>query len=187
MSKQEKLRERVESGHEQQPDLHEAAKHNLERLKEEAEGVEHDHSIDKIHESIHKQARSAEDIAVGEHDQDSNQPVLGMQRELKADAYNRTIQKIRSNLNPAEQAMSKVIHHRVIEPVSEFSSKTVARPSGILGSGIVALVGSSVVLYMAKHYGFKYNFTTFLVLLAGGFAVGLLVELLLHALRKIRA
>lgn len=186
MSKHEKFHGNIESGHEDL-DLHEAEKHsNLERLNEEVESTEHDHNIDKIHESIHKEALSTEEITVGDHHNESNKPILGIQKELKEDSYRRTIQKVRNNLNPAERAMSKVIHNRVVEPVSEFSSKTVARPSGIFGGGLVALIGSGAVLYMAKHYGFEYNFTTFIVLITGGFAVGLLVEILIHAIRKTR-
>lgn len=179
----EKLHERVETGHEQ-PEAHEAGKHNLERIKKEAETAEHDHNLDKIHESIHKEALSAKEITVGELGEDKSQPTLGVQKELKADAYNRTIRKIRSRLNPAERSLSKVVHNRVVEPVSEISSKTVARPSGILGGGVAALVGSGVVLYMAKHYGFQYNFTLFLLLLAAGFAAGIAIELLAGLARR---
>src|SRR5690606_18536819 len=154
----EKLHEKLEVGPEQL-DLHETSKQNLERLKEAAETHEHDHSLDKIHESIHKEALSAKEITVGEHRQDADQPIFGVQKELKADAYNRTLQKVRGHLNAPERAFSKVMHHKVVESMSDVSSKTVARPSGILGGGIAALAGSGVVLYMAKHYGFQYNFT----------------------------
>jgi hypothetical protein len=182
----EQLHDKVERNHEQ-IDLHETSRHNLERIHKEAENAEHDHSISKIQESIHKEAISAKEITVGEHRTDSGQPYWSEQKELKTDAYSRTIQKIRGRLNPAERILSKTIHNRVIEPVSEFSSKTIGRPSGILGGGIVALVGSAAVLYMAKHYGFRYNFTTFLVLMAAGFAVGLSVDLLIQLVKRKRA
>jgi hypothetical protein len=165
--------------HHEQIDLNKEIAKNLERVKDQAEqGESHDHSIDKIKASIHKEAVSAREVTVGEHRQDSNAPLVGMQRELKAEAYDKTIQRVRNHLNPVERNLSKVIHHPVVEPISELSSKTLARPSGILGGGIAALVGSGAVLYMAKHYGFRYNLTTFLVLLVGGFACGTLVELI---------
>jgi hypothetical protein len=179
----EKLHEKVETKHEQL-NLHEAeARRKLERLKEAAENQEHDHNLTKIHESIHKEAVSAKEVTVGEHKENGSQQVFGVQRELKEDAYRRTIKKVRSRLNPVERTLSKVIHNRVMEPMSEISSKTVARPSAILGGGLAALVGSGTVLYMAKHYGFEYNFTLFVVLLAGGFAAGLTIEALIRLVR----
>jgi len=179
----ERLLEKSESGGEQ-IDLHETSKRNLERLKATAEKTEHDHNIGKLQESIHKTAISAKEVTVGEREETNSQPVLGAQKALKTDAYRRTIQKVRSHLNPTERTFSKVIHHRLIEPVSEFSSRTVGRPSGILGGGIVALVGSGIVLYMAKHYGFRYNFTIFLLLVVGGFGTSLLLEVAARFLRR---
>lgn len=179
----EKLHEKIESAPEQ-INLEETSKHKLERLKEEAASVEHDHSLDKIHESIHKEAISGSEITIGEHQEDASQQMFGVQRELKNDAYRRTMSRVRSHLNPSERLLSKVVHGRVIEPISEASSKTIARPSAILGGGIAALVGSGTVLYMAKHYGFRYNFTTFLLLLATGYITGLLVEGILRLSRR---
>ncbi len=175
-----------ETNNEEHEPLHETHEHTTDRLQHKAEALEHNHNIDKIQESIHQEALSAEDTMVGEPHRDSPQPILGAQRELKAEAYKRTIQKVRSHLSPAERTLSKVVHHRIVEPVSELGSKTIARPSGILGGGIVALIGSGAVLYMAKHYGFHYNFTTFLILLLAGFLAGLVTELLVRLMRRNR-
>jgi hypothetical protein len=150
----------------------------VERTTETSETDPHDHSRDKLQESIHKarsEALHAEEISIGSRPE-ASQPVPGMHQALKNDAYAKYMHKIHGHLNPVERSFSKVIHSPIIEPVSEMSAKTIARPSGILGGGIAALVGSGVVLYMAKHYGFEYNFTTFLVLLVSGFAAGLLIE-----------
>lgn len=182
----EKLpRSKAETGHEEFDSIRDTQAHNADHLQHEAESSEHNHSIDKIQESIHQEALSAKEITIDVAHQDkSHQPIFGIQRELKADAYKQTIQKVRSHLSPTERTLSKIIHHRTIEPVSELSSKTVARPSGVLGGGIVALIGSSIVLFMAKRYGFHYNFTIFLILLVGGFGAGLLVELCIRLVRR---
>lgn len=150
----------------------------IDEVKADHEHDSHDHSLHEIQKSIHKEAVSAKEVTVGEHRKDSHQPTIGLQRELKAEAYEKTIEKVRGHLNPVEHGISKLIHNPVVEPVSELGSKTIARPSGILGGGLAALIGSGIVLYMAKHYGFEYNFTTFLLLLVFGFAAGLIVELL---------
>lgn len=179
-----------ESGrdHEVQHNPYETVRDGTEQSQPKVEtSVEHDHSIDKLQESIHKEALSSEEITVGEEFTDSDRHIMGVHRELKDDAYRRTIQKVRGHLNPVDRAFSKVVHNRIMNPISEASGKTVGRPSGLLGGGIAALAGSCVVLYMAKYYGFRYNFTIFLLLLAGGFATGLLIELLFRFLRRKRA
>ena len=78
--------------------------------------------------------------------------------------------------------MSRIIHQPAIDAASEATAKTIARPSGILGGGICAFAGSLFFLYFAKHDGFHYNYLLFLVFFIGGFAIGLLFEVLVWAL-----
>ncbi|HTE58545.1 MAG TPA: hypothetical protein VK694_07430 [Verrucomicrobiae bacterium] len=155
------------------------------RSKEASTGVsvEHDHNIDKIQASIHKEAVSGKDVAI-EHHRSESQPALGLQRELKATAYQKTLHKVQARLNPTQRSFSKVIHQPLVESVSEASAKTVARPSGILGGGLVALIGSGGLLYMAKHYGFKYNYFVFIALFLAGFLVGSAIELSVRAVKR---
>jgi len=159
----------------------EAPKHEkVDREASKDTGPEkHNHSIDKLKQSIHQEAKSTREFSIeNRHDTDS-QPVLGVQRELKANAYKRTLHKVQTHLRPTEQTFSKFIHRPKIEAVSEMSSKTIARPSGLLGGGILALIGSGILLYMSKHNGFRYNFTLFLLLFVSGFIVGALFEIVL--------
>jgi len=145
----------------------------------------HNHNIDKIQESIHESAVSAKEVNISKLDKDNSDSkhILGIHRELKQDAYKQTIQRVRSALPPIQRSFSKLIHNKTIEPLSEVTSKTIARPSGILSGGIIALVGSSVVLYMARFYGFRYNFSLFFILLGVGFVFGLLAEIGIHIIR----
>jgi hypothetical protein len=63
---------------------------------------------------------------------------------------------------------------------SEAAGRTVSRPSGLLGGGLVAFLGTTGYLYLARHIGFTYNYLVFLLLLAGGFILGVSLELLVH-------
>jgi ABC-type uncharacterized transport system permease subunit len=47
----------------------------------------------------------------------------------------------------------------------------------------LALVGSSYLLYAAKHYGYRYNFFAFFLLFIIGFAAGILLEAIIRLLR----
>lgn len=164
--------------------LEHESRDNLERLQKAAEQAESEpKNVEHLQDKVEHHAISAKEITVGEHEESaSQQSPLGTQHELKADAYSRTLQKIRKDLSAPERVLSRVIHNPVIENLSNVSGKTVARPSGILGGGIVGILGSSAVLYMAKHYGFQYNFLVFFLLFVGGFALGILAEVLLRLL-----
>lgn len=167
--------------HGEKLDLDAETKRNLEHIKDKAETAEVEpENIDKLQEAAHEQAVSAKEITIGEHEQAPQASYIGLQRELKADAYKRTLQKVRMHLSAPEKLLSKVIHKPAVEALDSTSSKTVARPSGILGGGIVSLVGSSLLLYSAKHYGFRYNFFVFFLLFIGGFVLGVVLELLIR-------
>ena len=101
-------------------------------------------------------------------------------RELRQITLRRELQQIRRKLPAPQRVLSRVIHQPVVRVVSEGVGKTVNRPSGLLGGGLVALVGTSGYLYLAKHLGFEYNYGVFLVLFAAGFLVGLGLEFLVY-------
>lgn len=103
---------------------------------------------------------------------------------LKKDSYKNLLAQTRSQLPAVSRQFSKVIHQKNIEALSNVSAQTVARPSGLLGGGIGALIGSITLLYYSKHYGFTYNYAFFFVMFLAGFAVGLLIEVLVRLLRR---
>lgn len=106
---------------------------------------------------------------------------LHINRELKSITLHRELAAIRRKLNVPQRALSKVIHQPVISAVSEPLGKTLSRPSGLLGGGLVAFLGTSGYLLLAKRSGMPYSYFVFLALFAGGFVVGLVLELLVYA------
>lgn len=173
--------------HEQEVLRSTEAKQEAVTTPEASADTEHDHSLHKLQESIHEQAkmhaRSKEEVPIEQHGADSQAPSFWQHRqELKDDAYASMLRQTRARLNGPERSLSKMIHQPAVESVSAFTAKTVARPAGILGGGITALVGSGFVLYMSKHYGFEYNFTVFIGLLLAGFIAGVLIELFIRLL-----
>jgi hypothetical protein len=98
-------------------------------------------------------------------------------RELKQITLHCELKAIRRKLPAPQRALSRIIHQPAVRAASEAAGKTVSRPSGLLGGGLVALLGTSGYLYLARHIGFQYNYGVFLALFAGGFAFGLIVEL----------
>ncbi|MEO8863139.1 MAG: hypothetical protein ABI354_02340 [Candidatus Saccharimonadales bacterium] len=108
--------------------------------------------------------------------------VFGSQQALKSEAYKRSLEKIQKKLPKTSKAFSKVIHNDAVEAVSNIGAQTIARPSGLLGGSICAFLGSSILLYTSKHYGFRYNYLVLLLLFIGGFALGALIELVVWML-----
>lgn len=130
------------------------------------------------------QQTSHQEYNLSEKEQSAAVTVSQPSRELKSIMRNRTLVRIRHHLSAPEKVFSRVIHQPLIDSASETAGKTIARPSGILSGGICALLGSSILLYISKHYGYRYNYLVFLAFFVGGFVIGLIVELLVAILRK---
>lgn len=140
-------------------------------------------ALENSRNQIEKVAEKAEVIAPPELAKEPDHQ-LRVNNELKEITYQRTLTRARKHLAKPDRLLSRLTHQPMIDALSNASEKSIARPSGILGGAVVALMGSSMLLYMSKHYGFRYNFLAFSLLFILGFAVGLLAELLLFFFKK---
>ena len=168
----------------------ERAKKHLEELREKAhaEALEHksEERIAEIQHTIEDEAISAEEFMPAENEGSLAPSPTYVNRELKDMSFRRTMRNTRKQLRAPERLASKIIHQPVVEKVSDVASVTVARPSGILGGGLFALVGSFLLLWITKKYGYEYNYLVFFMLFAGGFAMGMIAELALKTVLKRR-
>ena len=139
-----------------------------------------DNSVDSLRQKISEHAAKASEIRVDDASKtDVNQPLF-LNRELKAEALRRTLNRTRKHLSKPQQVLSKAIHQPAIDAISQVGEKTIARPTGLLTGSIIALGGSSYLLYTAKHFGYEYNYLAVVILFAGGYLAGLIIELLVH-------
>lgn len=158
---------------------------SLKRVQEHLEtSARHEKQPDaaEIRSQIEKLAISGKESSAGER----HKPVQhshATHKQIKNTAYVRTLSKIQEQLPTATRVFSKVIHKPTIEKVSNIGAQTIARPSGILAGGFLALLGSAVVLFMSRKYGFQYNYTLFVALFIGGYFMGLLIELMGRLIR----
>jgi hypothetical protein len=120
-------------------------------------------------------------LKASEKAQEPLQP-LTINRELKSITLRRELQQVQRKLPAPQRVLSRVIHQPVVRAVSEATAKTISRPSGLLGGGFVAFLGSSAYLYFTKHIGVQYNYLVFALLFVGGFVVGLILEFIVWAL-----
>lgn len=111
-------------------------------------------------------------------------PRLDVTHELKKITRERELRNLQRREAAPVRTFSKLVHQPVVRVLSEAASTTISRPSGLLGGGIVALIGTTAYLYLARHVGFTYNYLIFLLLFVGGFALGLLLEATLWLVRS---
>ncbi len=99
-------------------------------------------------------------------------------RALKAVSLKNELRSIRQRLPLDQKILSKTIHQPVIRKASDVTSKTIARPIGLLVGGIFAFVGSLIYFFFDKYIGINYNYLVFVLLFILGYVVASLFELL---------
>lgn len=174
--------------HHESLDLSELSKEKLEETKARAEHLDNDpaRQVEHLRHAAQEQAVSGREYTVGEREAAPASHTFGAHKQLKTQSYKRTLNHLQSRLKGPEKTFSKVIHKKTVDRVSAVASQTVARPAGILAGGLCAFIGSLFVLILANRYGFRYNFTLFIILFSGGYLFGSLVELLNRAVKRSR-
>jgi hypothetical protein len=168
------------------PERHaEHLKVTVERPKAVEYGAaERAESIERAQAIVAAETRQAERPQVPQVPVDDRPQLID--NAVKMFRMRRNLSHVQNKLKPAQKAFSKVIHQPLVHRVSESAGKTVARPSGMLGGGVAAFVGSLSYLVLAYKIGFTYNYLLFLGFFFGGFIVGVGIEYGLYGLRKLR-
>lgn len=172
-------------------------------VSKEQREARREETLEKAREAIEKHAEqdhneiAKEAVEQAEHakpaveqtpvDRDRDLALPGVQQSIKNNAYRRELTKIQSKLPKQKRNFSKIIHNKTIESISNVGAQTAARPSGVLGGSIFAFLGSVTLYYMARHYGFQYNYLMLFLLFVLGFTVGCVLELLVWSLSGRRA
>lgn len=173
---------------------------NYESPEDHHKSAEHDtpHKPEVDHSALEKQQtdlKEASRVHAEQHSAPSrllaiekDEPTggfdIGTHQSLKKDSYASLLKQTQKRLPAVAKQFSKLVHQKNIEAISNVSAQTIARPSGLLGGGIGALLGSITLLYYSKHYGFRYNYAFFFVTFLAGFLAGLLVEILVRLIKR---
>jgi hypothetical protein len=176
LKNQEALKNLSESlkGHEATAKTPEVDKAKLE--KEASRAIEKARDSAEQHAAPSKLLASEKDAAKSFY--------TGTHNALKKETYQHLLMSVRQKLPKSSRSFSRIIHQKNIEAISEVGAKTVARPSGLLGGGLGALIGSIVLLRYSSYYGFEYNYSFILFTFLGGFSIGLIIEIILRAFKK---
>lgn len=162
----------------------------IEELRERPESTPSaETDLQKIRQKLEGQAQSAKSEKIELADLDQPETVIDphfIDSTTRKQSLQRILKNVRRQLPGPQRGLSHIIHQPTVDTLSELGSKTVARPSGILGGGICALTGSLAFVYYAKHVGFRYNYLLFGMLFVAGFVVGLIIEIILRLLLRSR-
>lgn len=143
------------------------------------------HDAEKALARAKHEAISGKDVSIEKTKQTTGHGTSPLvDRELRRLMFKRTLTSVQKQLSAPSRTFSKVVHNPTVDRVSAAAEKTVARPKGILAGGIVAFVGCIYTLYLAKHYGFRYNLILFVVLFTTGYIITTLVEVALVVLKR---
>lgn len=171
-----------ENGHENNTHLQEVLKHKVEQAHADAE--KHKGSLEHARKEAEKHAESTRPVETESHQTPPELHTFAGHQLLKSNAYKQVLKQTQKRLSKSSKMFSNVIHQKTIETVSEVGSKTAARPSGLLGGGIGAFIGSCALLYASKNLGFEYNFSLFIILFCMGFLAGISLEIVFRLFRK---
>lgn len=152
----------------------------IESKRPKAEKIEHIRST--VEHSAVESARLHEELKQHEVEPAHHHYIT---KRIKNDQYKRTILQIQSHLSKGEKRFSKLIHRPIVESVSEFSAKTIARPKPIINGSLFAIIGSVVVFAIAKHVGFEVSNSLFIILFILGYILFVGFELLVALTKKL--
>jgi hypothetical protein len=159
----------------------------LERPKAAEHGPEHQaEHVHHARQAVAAESSKHEPVTVPQLPVTDDRPYL-IDKAAKTLRMKQNLAEVQNRLKPAQKRLSKAIHQPLVQHVSESAGKTVTRPSGLLGGGILAFVGSVAYLYITRHYDLAYNYSFFLLFFISGFLLGLLIEYAVYGVRRLAA
>lgn len=150
--------------------------------KEQSEAIQHQEK-ENARKSVEKLALSGKEKAP-QHSERKRQKGT-THRSHKKQTYRATMNRVESQLPAYQRTFSRFINSEPVDKISTVTAKTVARPSAMLGSGVASLIGLLIITYFATSIGFEIKPITFIGLLAVGWLIGIIVEVLYKGIKHI--
>lgn len=163
--------------HEQTPERH------MRSHEHEQHHEDHRPSVEELTARVEQHAISGTELAPTPLSENNHHPVL-INKQLKDAAYHRTLLRVQKRLSAPSRILSKIVHSTALDKPSEVFSKSVARPSGMLGGAFFAMIGTIGLFWITRKYGYEYNYLLAIVLFAVGAVVGLLTEAIIRVLKR---
>lgn len=188
MSEQNRFNHESENhNNEQNSQYHErSSSHERELSQAEKEHGTENHT-EQIKNTVEQHAKSSEELSTHHeqpvHEAHKEHPAHSY-KHLKDVAYSRTMTRTRKQLSKPSQTFSKVIHNKVVDQTSELVGKTIARPSSMFSGAFFAFIGTSLLLWITRYYGYEYNYLVASMMFVIGAVVGVAIEFTVLKLKK---
>jgi len=154
-------------------------------LEKEAKEAEAKHTVEK-QKAKQEMEKVIDDVEKGPKSTVAVKNRISAHKGIKKQEYRSTMRRVESRLPAYQRAFSKIIHNKAVDSAANVVGKTVARPSGLLGGALASFVGLLVIYLNARRVGFEYPVgTTFLFFVSIGWLVGILVEYIYGAVKRI--
>jgi len=86
------------------------------------------------------------------------------------------MKNVQTELGPSEKLISKLIHLKVVEKVSDATSATIARPNAMLSGSIAAFIAVTILYLVARHYGYSLSGFETITAFCAGWILGLVYD-----------
>lgn len=97
-------------------------------------------------------------------------------RREREDRFNRTMREVRLQMPGPSRIFSSLIHHPVVEKVSDALGGTVARPNAIAAGSVVAFLATLSIYLVARFYGYPLSGTETIAAFALGWIIGVIYD-----------
>lgn len=158
-----------------------AAAERLNELKERqaeilSENSEHaEKKAERARIEADQEAISGHEANRSEHQKNDTQPPVIMTKSRK-ESFKQTMSRVQKDMPAPSRAFSKFIHNPAVERVSDIVGSSIARPSAMLGGGLMAFLLVLALYSIAKFYGFSLTGFETIAAFIIGWTMGLLID-----------
>lgn len=164
---------------------HEKYSDKLEKERNLKAEKQPNESIEQITSRVEAIATDTKELRHENNTEHRKHPIL-VNKELKEMAYSRTMVRVRKRLSAPSRAFSRAVHSKALDKPSELIGSTVARPSSMLSGAIFTFIGTSLLLWITRKYGYEYNYLAIMFLFVGGAVIGVTAESVFKLVRRKR-
>ena len=93
-------------------------------------------------------------------------------------SFKSQMQNVQADLGPGSRLISRLIHVKPIEKMSDIASSTIARPNAMLYGSIAAFVTITILYFVARYYGYKLSGFETIAAFCIGWLLGILYDYL---------
>lgn len=164
-------------------DLRQLGAERIDQLAAEQERTTHErtteHGVERARQEALEHANRAEKESKAAERHYERSPIArrGPASKRERDAsYNATMTEVHAQMSAPSRLFSEVIHHPVVEKVSDVVGGTVARPNAILSGSVFAFIFTLAIYLVARFNGYPLSGSETIASFVFGWLIGLMFD-----------